>query len=668
MNILMLAAAIRNVNNGGVVVKDDNWDYVVAQPTLTSAGWRDLRWPNTTTSNLPLEGVGRFGTPCMRFTAGTQRMVYSGTPFSMYGNFTIEGWYNFSDLTRQNQYLFEYGNNQFIMRWYNGKLGLFNGSTLILDSGVVPVTGRWYHFAVVRNFGNLMIFVDGVLTAQVQYGASLVFTTFSIGNYNGGGNYYVDGLVDQVRVTRKTLYTEDFAIPAGPFVSGGLEAAYDPWFGNVKLLVNADFGAARNAIDSTNFVSVGNPQIDSTMSRFGNASMKFNGSDAYALPNTGTDYQFGNEDFTIEAWVCPSAVAGSTVNLVGRRANSVAGGWRLCLSSMRPVLYLSSNNSTWGVTLGAVAGTELPVGVWSHVAATRQGSELRLYINGRRIAEAVSTITTFAGSVDLAIGASADGSEGFVGNIDSVRITRGVARYCNAMFTPKMVSDFATTGTIVPGEGDPYFGQNMTLMPMIDSYDSGFQQIILTTVLGDTALDNDTRLFGKPTLKIKSNENGLTFTPGKAQLSGRDFTIEAWVKSDYSSTNVTQSICDQWHSSSSGAWLFGIRNSRLVFWHASSSYVSSSVIVDDNQWHHVAVCRRNDTIYLFVDGVQVGSVVSSVALTYNGVLRVGAPNGTTLPTGFTTNIARLRITSGKARYVGNFTPDENTIQLKSLAA
>lgn len=76
-----------------------------------------------------------------------------------------------------------------------------------------------------------------------------------------------------------------------------------------------------------------------------------------------------------------------------------------------------------------------------------------------------------------------------------------------------------------------------------------------------------------------------------------------------------------------------------------------------NQWAHIAVVRSASTITLYLNGVSIGSVASSVNLTgTTGSLWVGTTGDTTAGGAINGYIDDLRITKGVARYTANFTP------------
>ncbi|MBK6587935.1 MAG: LamG domain-containing protein [Acidobacteria bacterium] len=86
--------------------------------------------------------------------------------------------------------------------------------------------------------------------------------------------------------------------------------------------------------------------------------------------------------------------------------------------------------------MSLVSGSNLSANTWYHLAATRQGSTYRLFVDGTQVATTTSSITIHDNANSLYIGTSTDGSTSPVnGYIDDLRITKGVARY-TANFTP----------------------------------------------------------------------------------------------------------------------------------------------------------------------------------------------------------------------------------------
>ena len=71
---------------------------------------------------------------------------------------------------------------------------------------------------------------------------------------------------------------------------------------------------------------------------------------------------------------------------------------------------------------------------WQHIAVTREGNTWRLYVDGLKVSESVQTsnidMDNSQADLKLLLGRN------FKGYIDDLRITKGVARYTGASFTP----------------------------------------------------------------------------------------------------------------------------------------------------------------------------------------------------------------------------------------
>jgi hypothetical protein len=238
----------------------------------------------------------------------------------------------------------------------------------------------------------------------------------------------------------------------------------DPDFANVSLLLHGDgTNGSTTIIDSSSspktVTAVGNAQISTAQSKFGGASIAFDGNGDYLTAPVDTAFEFGNGDFTVEAFVYINSFAGSNkycnIACLGRGANGGTGvnlvtcGWffRVFATGLDFIRY---DGSTYSPIERLVA---VSTGAWHHVAVSRSGSSLRIFFNGTQVgATATSTLSydrvAVGGSQDLHIGRLLTGDstqtpvpgtsyyESFInGYIDDLRITKGVSRY-NAAFTP----------------------------------------------------------------------------------------------------------------------------------------------------------------------------------------------------------------------------------------
>jgi len=171
----------------------------------------------------------------------------------------------------------------------------------------------------------------------------------------------------------------------------------------------------------------------------------FDGSGDYLSVADDVDFDMSSGDFCVEAWIYPLSGTGSNGGILGSSlASSPPVGWTLRYLSGTSKLNISdaSNNYTSTATI--------PLNAWTHVAATRSGTDLRLFINGALD----STNAGISASVDFSstafyVGRGYDvdaGNAYFKGYILSARVVKGAAVYTSA-FTPPTAPLTAISGT-----------------------------------------------------------------------------------------------------------------------------------------------------------------------------------------------------------------------------
>lgn len=170
----------------------------------------------------------------------------------------------------------------------------------------------------------------------------------------------------------------------------------------------------------------GSAAISTAQSKFGGASFELSG--GYATVARGPNLVLGSGDFTIEMWVRTSDASSKTLLEYG-------GAWNLTMYQGR--LYWEDDGSGGGVTLSGVVSVN--DGQWHHIAVTRESGIYRLFIDGAKDFEYTSNSGNYSGQHPLGIGASIlypNAPENFIGNIDDLRITKGVARYSDTFSVP----------------------------------------------------------------------------------------------------------------------------------------------------------------------------------------------------------------------------------------
>jgi hypothetical protein len=218
-----------------------------------------------------------------------------------------------------------------------------------------------------------------------------------------------------MKVTRGSGVTS-VTVPTTPATNSGSPAVLCN-FTNAGIIDNAEMN---------NLETVGNAQISTAQSKFGGASMAFDGTGDWIASPANPNVQFGTGDFTVEAWVYRNGSQAQFVGLVGL-SGAASAGWFLSFGA--------SNVLTFGTASGTVitSSSALTNTAWVHVAVSRSGTSLKMFFDGVQVASATDS-TSFT---DNAYGVRIGGSSGysFNGYIDDLRITKGYARY-TANFTP----------------------------------------------------------------------------------------------------------------------------------------------------------------------------------------------------------------------------------------
>jgi len=332
------------------------------------------------------------------------------------GDFTIEGWWNFSVLPvgGVNCNLFGFYGvttfNPYLYLWGDGTIVLntaqVSGNVFSIASGFV--VGNWYHLALVRSVNTYTLYKNGVSLASG--------TSTSVANENkyiifGDGGFYLNGYTSSIRAVKGTaVYTANFTPPTAPLTA----------ITNTSLLLSGtNAGIIDNAAKNAGVTTVGNAQISTAQSQWGGGSMLFDGTGDWVTVLDTPVLRFGTGDFTVEGWVYKTTT-GTAVSLVSKGA--AATGWTLGVSATN---FLTASYTATTLT-GTV--TTLSANVWYYFALVRSGTatgNIKLYINGTLEASSATAITTDFNQTDvLYIGASRTATTPLTGYIDDLRITK----------------------------------------------------------------------------------------------------------------------------------------------------------------------------------------------------------------------------------------------------
>jgi RHS repeat-associated protein len=303
-----------------------------------------------------------------------------------------------------------------------------NGTEYDLTGGNLLPVGQWSYLTSTYNGGTLAIYVNGALVGSRSLTVSISPSDgpLRIGGDDIWEDEHFAGRIDEVRIYNRALSPAEIATDmSSAVVAGSTEPPPPPPpppCTDAACLPVAAYGfeeaSGNNATDSSGNGLTGTlsgpTRVDG---RFGK-SLAFDGDDDLVTVADANQLDL-SAAMTLSAWVYPT---------------EAQTGWHSIILKERPLgeaysLYANTGASTPGTYFtgnsehDVTGGNLLPVGQWSYLTSTYDGSLLKLYVNGALVGSA---------SVTEAIGASAEPlrfggntiwlEESFKGRIDEVRI------------------------------------------------------------------------------------------------------------------------------------------------------------------------------------------------------------------------------------------------------
>jgi hypothetical protein len=173
-----------------------------------------------------------------------------------------------------------------------------------------------------------------------------------------------------------------------------------------------------------------NGSISTAQSKFGGSSFLFTGTtDSGIRIIDNGQYTFGTNDFTVEMFVYLNEQGAYNQYLYDARAST--------LNRVVPTLYTNSGIIYYFVD-GAnriFTGNVLSINTWYHIAISRSGTTIRLFLDGTQVGSWTNSASYIEGMKTVSIGNTlAVGNQGVRGYLDEIRISN-TARY-TANFTP----------------------------------------------------------------------------------------------------------------------------------------------------------------------------------------------------------------------------------------
>jgi len=226
--------------------------------------------------------------------------------------------------------------------------------------------------------------------------------------------------------------------------------ATDPYFSNVVLLLHMDGANGGTSFpDNSNsahtVTAVGNANTNTSVKKFGTASLQEDGNGDYLSIPDSSDFDiglgdaYGNDPFTVEFWIYLTNT--SAVNVFFGKGGGTAG-WN-STTGHQYTMFTESSTFYWqwwtsGTSPNTISASLASLGwsanTWYHVAVSYDGTTTEVYFNGSRVNTSTAVYNKPSSSNAFRVGANPAGYSVY-GYMDDFRITKGVGRYTGSTLT-----------------------------------------------------------------------------------------------------------------------------------------------------------------------------------------------------------------------------------------
>jgi len=631
---------------------------------------------NTTQGNFSPYGEG------WSISNDATGFIYGGTQTTWgLGAFTLEGWFNFNSFTAST-YIMGFGTNAGGQTPYLDVsiTGTGTAITVELYSTVTsqwifnaPFTfnkGQWYHIAAVSNGTTVTVYVDGQSkTTTLQQGTFPGTYNPSMNPWAGGilygsGGTRTDGLNGYFSNCRYVIgtavYTSNFTPSSTPLSAIPKTVFLSAQSNNLK----------DNSSNNATITKVGTAPSIQKFSPFAGTTLPtpyystyLNGSSDYL---TTPSFSLTLATWTMEFWLYTTST--TQYQTFVHRGNGAAWGVTSIFD-----LYMSGTTTGTLVLLNGTGGTylngttQINNGVWHHVAVTYDGTNYRLFVDGKLDAyQAGSAMST--ASYLFYIGydpRNARYTSGYISNFrfvdGSVVYPTGSTTTGSTIFTPPTTPLTAITNTSL------LTCQSNTF---IDNSTNNFTITAATTTVKPTTFNPFTVSYSTGQSYTPAVYGGSMYFDGTGDYLGvtvpsfgsGDFTIEGWTYNTGSVVNngVFHLATSGFPSAITGlALAYFTTGGGWNLYYANGSQSNAGTNPVANTWYHFAVVRSGNSLKLYINGISTVSVTDSTNYSLTSMNIGGYYSTSYLMTGY---ISDFRIIRGQALYTSNFVPQNTPLQ------
>lgn len=501
-----------------------------------------------------------------------------------------------------------------------------------LISSVAIRDTNWHYIQVTRNTGTMTMYIDGVNVGSVANSDDYPVKDMSM--LWNAPTYLFGAEITGVRFSRSGSLST--AVPTTVvqadatttlLMNFGSTDVPNLWYGDNSLS-----SYAVNLSGSPSLVDEGN----------GIKAIAFNGASDWVYTTVPGNFP---GDFTIEFFAKNNTTADCWYigNTVPSAANS--NGWSIGVL-VGNLIRLSSY--TFGYNTAAFGGSNT---YWNHIAVTRSGSTIRIFVNGILLDSRTSASFTFSNTDPIRLG-NISNLYYPAGRLTNVRIVKGTALYTSNFVVPTTVlSEVAGTALLMPFTS--------TAVPLLWYRDTSSSpkpvELFGTPIQYDFGNRVDSAMFDGNSSRLTAySTNGFTF-------GGQDWTVEFFVQllATPTSADLDCFVSTADPTDARGIYI-GVGNTRQIAILISNAggitwtfSQSPTPTIDLGKWYHLAVVVDTGILTTYFNGSAVASSSITVDIPgINGSMQIG---GRTKSSQYSTSrIAGLRVVKGTAVYTSNF--------------
>lgn len=392
----------------------------------------------------------------------------------------------------------------------------------------------------------------------------------------------------------------------------------------------------------------------------------------YITGPTSTTFDITGGDFTIECFIKMDAYNPSASQAFSICSNYTGGyGWAISIGGVGTASNLSL--TIWSAASGqvtnscsAINSTNLTLGIWHHIAVTREGANNKFFLNGTLMGTYTAVVAD-AGNT-LAIGAYIQNlsyPSWLRGKCSNLRIVKGTAVY-SGNYTVPTDNLTAITNTVLLTLQDNRLRDNSVNSHALTAV--GFPAMVHSSPFAVASYD---KVVHGGSTQLDATSYITTASNVALVLGTSDFAVSGWVYLTTASTIFTIASYNYTYSSGIGNWSLYYNGGSLWFNSSAGNRQSSTTFVGNGlgSWQHIMYSRVASVGRFFVNGVQLGTTIAD-ANNYSlntGTFFIGRQNNGNGPIlGLTSDIVVLKGTGVSANFVPPTAPVVNNANTSLL--